>query len=200
MECMLDIETLGIRPGSAIRSVGAAAFELGGDGVASTFSMNVRAMSCWVAGLTVDQSTIDWWGKQSAAAQEAAKVDQRDLKEVVAAFHAWYVDNRCQGLWGHGANFDSVLWERAASALGAAVPWKFYQVRCTRTLHHAANFDPRSLARDGTYHAALDDALFQVKCAQAAWKIVDVRKRAAIFASAAAIPDPTPNPAEEKAP
>lgn len=136
MECMLDLETLGTRPGSAIRSAGAAAFDPRGDGAAgTTFSTNVRPMSCWVAGLTVDQSTIDWWGKQSEAAREAARTDQRDLADAVRGFHAWYTDNKLSGLWCQGAGFDAVLWECAARAVGFAVPWKYWQVRCTRTLY-----------------------------------------------------------------
>ena len=170
IECMLDLETLGVRPGSAIRSVGAASFELGGDGAVDTFYVNVRSMSCWVAGLTVDKSTLDWWEKQSPAARDALKTDPRDLAEVVDSFHRWYTSSGCAGIWCQGAGFDEVLWGRAAGAVGRAVPWKYWQARCTRTIYHVASFDPNSVPREGVHHGALDDALHQVRCVQAAYK------------------------------
>jgi hypothetical protein len=175
-ECMLDLETLGLRPGSTIRSIGAVTFDLDGDGHQETFSMNVRAMSCWIAGLTVDAGTIEWWDKQSAESREAARIDPRDLSEAIRSFHGWYIANGCSGLWCQGAGFDEQILRYAANAVGVHVmPWKYWEVRCTRTLYYAANFDAKGAVRDGICHRALDDAIHQVKCAQASWKLIKGR-------------------------
>ncbi len=77
-------------------------------------------------------------------------------------------------VWSHGANFDEPLWTAAAAAVGQGVPWKFWNVRCTRTAFDLRNFDPKSIAREGTHHNALDDAKHQARCVQAAMKHRDV--------------------------
>lgn len=177
MDCMLDLETLGRAPGCAVRSVGAAAFDPAGDGYGETFKMNVRSWTCWLAGLTVDRETVDWWDKQSQAAKEAAKVDPRDLVDVVRSFHDWFGANKLKHLWCQGAGFDEPVWQRAAAAVGLAPPWRYWEVRCTRTIYHAADFDPRSVSRDGVHHGALDDALHQVKCVQMSYHLIRQTKR-----------------------
>src|ERR1700685_2647763 len=98
---MLDLETLGTRPGSAIRSVGAAAFDLDGTDkpAGPTFYKKVKSMSCWVAGLTVDQDTLDWWSRQPQEVQDELKVDAEELRDVVNAFHSWFLSTGAQYVW-----------------------------------------------------------------------------------------------------
>lgn len=170
---MLDLETLGTRPGSAIRSVGAAAFELDGGEPAPTFYKKVRSMSCWVAGLTVDQGTLDWWARQPQEVQDELKVGTEDLRDVVTAFHNWFRQTGAQFVWCQGGNFDEQMWCAAARAVGVTtVPWKFWNARCTRTIYHAAGLDPRSVPREGAHHNALDDAVHQVRCVQLAHQMI----------------------------
>ena len=165
---MFDLETLGVRPGSAIRSVGAAAFDPAGGEPVATFSRNIRSLSCWVAGLTVDRSTLDWWDRQSQEARDAVKVDPVDLADAARDFHAWFGAQGAVHLWCQGAGFDEVLWTAAMRAIDLIPPWKFWDVRCTRTIYHAAGLDPRSVPRQGVAHSALDDALHQIRCVQEA--------------------------------
>jgi 3' exoribonuclease, RNase T-like len=176
VDVMMDLETLGTRPGSAIRSVGAVVFDPHGDDLGDIFSRNITAMSCWIAGLAVDRATLDWWDKQSRDARDAARVDQRPLAEVVREFHAWLRgqgDPRSLRVWCHGANFDEPLWQCAAHASGeGGPPWSFWNVRCTRTLHATAGFNPKSIPREGVHHSAAADAAYQARCVQAAHRII----------------------------
>ena len=48
-------------------------------------------------------------------------------------------------------------------ALDVEAPWKYWDVRDTRTIYELARFDLRSLKRsNGVHHNALDDAKHQV--------------------------------------
>lgn len=168
---MIDCETFGVTPGTALRSIGAVTFELSSEAATErTFYANISARSCLWARLHIEEGTDKWWEQQSPEAQAALKVDQRPLADVIVDFNIW-----CRALgtdlrvWCQGANFDAVLWEAACRATGSAVPWKFYNVRDTRTLYELAEFDPRSLPRAGTYHNALDDARHQAACCRAAY-------------------------------
>lgn len=165
---MLDLETFGLVPGVALRSIGAVEFELSGE-IGVTFYRNIDRRSCEAAGLIVDPNTEAWWKRQSQAAQDQLLVDPHPLRDVVMAFHSWFRDQEAVTIWSHGAAFDTVLWEAAARVVGFPTsPWKFGNVRDTRTVHELFGFDVRDVQRVGTYHNALDDAVYQVKCVAAA--------------------------------
>lgn len=162
---MLDLETFGTKPGSVLRSIGAVVFDLSGN-MGEEFYYNIDQGTCQAAGLTVDANTAQWWSRQSKEARDALLVDPRPLPWVVADFHGWFVANAGMGarVWAQGANFDPAMWEAAALAVNNPVPWKFYNVRDTRTAYDIANLNTSSVPRSGTYHNALDDAKHQVRC------------------------------------
>lgn len=171
MDIMIDLETYGLRPGCAIRSVGAVAFDLyrpeaGGD----TFSANVTLTSCVDAGLHVDPDTERWWADQSAEAQAHLEIEPRPLREVVIGFGIWWSRQAGKYVWAQGANFDPVLWEVACRAVKLPVPWRYYHVQDTRTVYNLARLDTRQVPRKGTFHCALDDARHQVECLRVAYK------------------------------
>lgn len=59
---MVDLETLGTKPGSVILSIGAVTFDLDGSGRdGRTFYQRVNIQSCLDAGMTVDGDTVEWW-------------------------------------------------------------------------------------------------------------------------------------------
>lgn len=168
----MDLETFGTRPGSVLRSIGAVVFDPNGKGHGDGFYANIERKSCETLGLTVDPATEKWWSEQSRDAEWQLEGNQKPLPEVVNSFSDWFVRVGGEYVWCQGANFDSVLWEAAVIASGRKVaPWKFWNVRDTRTIYHMAKFNEKTLKRDGTYHNALDDAKHQVLCVQAAMRM-----------------------------
>lgn len=164
---MLDLETFGTKPGVILRSIGAVEFELDGT-LGKKIYANIDRASCEAAGLVADPRTEQWWSEQSKASQEALLVDPKPLKDVVTSFASWFGKQGAVCVWGHGAAFDPVIFEAAANAVGVEVPWKFWNVRDTRTVFDLFGFDTSGSKRDGVYHNALDDAVFQTKCLCAA--------------------------------
>jgi len=162
---MIDIETWGTRPGSAIRSIGACVFRPRGpvceEHILAEFYVNVSTESCLAFGLTQDESTIKFWAEQGEAARAALEADQASIDVALGRLGTFFVEHRCEHYWGHGANFDGVLLEAAYHACGMIPPWKFWGSRCTRTLYDMAGVDLKSLPRQGTHHNALDDAKHQ---------------------------------------
>ena len=169
MDIMFDLETWGTRPCSAIRSIGAVAFELDGpDREWTTFYRNVEDHSCWLAGLRIEPATVDWWKQQKAETQALMNTDKRPLVDVVQDFHRWFVDQSGLCIWCQGAGFDEPIWMTCSKVVGHVPPWKFWNVRDTRTIYHLSGLDPRSITREGPAHGALHDALYQVKCVREA--------------------------------
>lgn len=169
MHVMLDLETLGTRPGCAIRSVGAVTFDLGSR-VGEEFYANVDLGSCLGVGLTIEAGTLLWWEDQAPEARAALRRDPVTLDHLADQFTGWFrrVGGEC--VWSQGSDFDGPILAAALARVTRVVPWKFHNARDTRTAYALAGFDPRSVPREGTYHNALDDARHQVACVQAAVK------------------------------
>lgn len=158
-DIMADLETWGTEPGSAIAAIGACV--VGEPDL--TFYTTITLQSCLDAGLRVSGSTVEWWLRQAPEAQAALLVDQVDLESALYQFSAWYHDRqlgRGARLWGNGANFDPVLLESAYRAVGQAIPWKFYEVACYRTMKGLVSF---KAPKPTVAHHALYDALAQAE-------------------------------------
>lgn len=166
-DVMFDLETFGKAPGCALRSIGAVFFDMHGN-FGPEYYRNIDKQSCVDAGLSLDPETVAWWEKQSVAAQQALLTNPQPLREVVREFANWFKAKGGERIWCQGATFDAPVWEAAAKAVGSSVPWRFWNVRDTRTAYDLYDFDPRSVAREGSHHNALDDAKHQAVCIQTA--------------------------------
>lgn len=170
--CMLDLETWGTKPGCAIRSIGAVCFELEGD-VGSKYSANISDESCQAWGLTVDPKTKEWWEHPDrVTANKVLSQAQQPLLHVISTFESFFLRNRCEYIWSHGATFDVVVWEAVCHIVGVTFPWNFRNVRDTRTVYHVLKYDPTLsvVAEFGTQHVAIDDAMKQVLDLQKAFQ------------------------------
>lgn len=165
---MVDLETWGTKPGSAIRSIGAVVFNPSSGDIGAKFYRNITDESCEAVGLAKDKSTEAWWAEQSEDAQSAFAKDPVDLTDALQSFSAWWTKVYGEQVWGHGASFDPVLLEAAYEACLLEAPWKFWNVRCCRTVLACNNRKP--LRNEGTHHNALDDAIAQAKAVAAAFR------------------------------
>lgn len=165
---MIDLETMGLRPNAAIVSIGATHFDA--TSIFDKFHTPVSLKSCVDLGLVTDQGTVDWWAKQSDGARSSWDVvDAPDLMTALGKFSEWLrshgsIAELCP--WGNGADFDLVLLKSAYNALEADPPWKFWNHHCFRTVKNLFPHDDREVARAGTHHNALDDAIYQTEVLQ----------------------------------
>lgn len=159
---MLDLETMGNRPRSAICAIGAVFFDP--TGLGPEFYVRVDLESCVRAGLRLDTSTVLWWLAQEDAARREihdASLPRLELREALGQLTDFLSVNFDGNLsmWGNGSDFDNVLTVDAYEAVGLEPPWKFWSHRCYRTLK-SLRPDVR-IPRKGTHHNALDDAKSQ---------------------------------------
>lgn len=157
---MVDLETLGTRPGCKVMAIGAAVFSPGG--VGDTFYRAIKREGQALA-LLEDPDTLAWWAKQSKAAHDrlfGENVDNVPLPRALAEFTDWL--NGLGGevlVWGNGADFDNPILSAAYSAYGKPQSWGNWNGRCYRTLKGLR--PDIKLARQGVHHDALDDARSQ---------------------------------------
>lgn len=172
-DVMIDTETLGTQPGSAILSIGAVMF--GMDGLGDQFYAPIQLGSCADVGLAIDPATVEWWMRQSDEARAAAfPTNAAPIWFVLVDFSMWFVARGAKYPWCHGAGFDVPLLDAAFKACGMKSPWEFWNTRDTRTLYDLAGV--KVDRRGGTHHHALDDAINQAEAAARALRIVHVNK------------------------
>lgn len=155
-QIMLDLETLGQKPGSVIVALGAVKF--GNGEITDSFYRRVDPGSCESIGLRMDASTVLWWLKQSNEARLEIAKPGLHICEVLGLFADWVADPDAE-VWGNGSGFDNVLLGDAYDRAMRHRPWKFWNDRCYRTIKSMHPEVP--MPRTGTHHNALDDAKTQ---------------------------------------
>lgn len=164
---MLDIETLGTRPGCVVLSAALVRFS---DEASTT--ININAMDQGALGLTDDPQTVAWWQQQSTEARLAAWSNPVSLIPALQHLSAWIAWAGPDPLiWCHGASFDCPILEEVYRRAGIACPWPFWSIRDTRTLYDLAGVDVKAYAVPPP-HVALNDALAQTRAAKEALRIL----------------------------
>jgi len=169
---MLDLETWGTKPGSALRSIGMVQFDPRFAGFGKEFYCNMDDESQLALGATKDQKTVEWWARQSKAAQEALEADKLHVHDACDKVREYFRQTKVSHVWAQGSNFDPVLLEAIFDLAGKVVPWKFYNTRDTRTIYSAASYDTKRMPRQGEHHNALEDAKHQVRCVFRSYQIL----------------------------
>lgn len=177
---MIDLETWGTLPGSALRSIGAVTFSPYGDcHTEQRFYANIDLQSCMDVELSINRETQIWWSAQSLDAQNRLEENPRPLRDVVHEFAKWWQSVGGTYVWSNGANFDEVLWRVAAERVDHGTPWKYWNVRDTRTCWHLARLNAKSVPFEGTQHDAIADARHQAKCVTRAYSMLAIKPGAA---------------------
>lgn len=157
---MIDLETMGNTPDSAIISLGAVFFDRKEQKLGEEFYRIIDLESSVAAGLRMTPSTVMWWMKQGDAARsQFNSLESVSLPAALQFFAEWFEKNGGLYVWGNGADFDNVILTNAYKACHLKQPWPVYNNRCYRTVKNM--FRDVKLQRVGTYHSALDDAKSQ---------------------------------------
>lgn len=169
---MIDLETLDTLSTGVILSIGAVKFNetnISDD----AFYRVITVESNLAEGRTISASTLRWWmsDKVDPAARAVFNApNQVTLDLALAELHTWFGTNYEADhikAWGNGADFDISMLAHAYGLQGT--PWRFYNVRCFRTLKSsdAARDVPKPENKGA--HNALYDALAQAQHLQALW-------------------------------
>jgi len=166
---MLDLETLGITPGSIVLSIGAVEFNE--TNLGQTFHMGIFVESSVEAGMQCDASTAMWWISQSEEAQKAIlnmTADAATLTSVLHRFSDAFPDWKSKRIWANGAAFDFPILAAAYKKVGMVIPWRYSNEMDMRTIKGCVGKkvwdrlkEPPTVAHDG-----LADAISQARTLQ----------------------------------
>ncbi|NRA87423.1 MAG: 3'-5' exoribonuclease [Rhizobiales bacterium] len=169
-DLMLDIETLDTRPTAEIIQIGAVLFNAAEkpNSKVITFIANTE---CNNPAYTTSQATMDWWAKQSDAANESLNNPApepivfalTELEELIKT-HAKNGDLK---VWAKGADFDFPIIKHAFEVefgKDIKLPWQYHHQNCCRTLFKM--FKDVEQIKPDTAHNAKYDALAQAQTVQ----------------------------------
>lgn len=165
---MLDIETLGLTPGSVVTAFAAVAFTE--DEILDSVSHALDIVKVQRAGFTMDASTTRWWMQQGDEAIRRSLFGTMDPCAAAVQFHNWCGGHNAQRFWARGQDFDFPIMEAFQRHFIQAVPWDYNQKRDTRTIvdDHLPKIDRPEF--EGVQHDPLSDAVHEVRCLQATWR------------------------------
>jgi hypothetical protein len=184
LDVMLDLETLGTTPGCAILQIGAVAFDRTtfDTRIAPPFEVTISAQNSDECGFTASPATAAWWASQPDDARRAVFTPATLPSAVfpaLSAFRSWWSEITVGAddtiLWTQG-NFDAPILEAALQKFAIPTPWKFWNVRDTRTAYDVL-LGPdgrkliKNLPRFSPAHTALGDAIHQVACLKRAYEV-----------------------------
>lgn len=147
---MIDIETLGTKPGSVIASIGAVAFDA--KEILHVFDVTIDMEDAQQHGLTIDAATVKWWLQQSESARGALTVNCWALEPALNGLsnfidcerrRAGVMDPNSIRIWAKPVMFDIPLLEAAYRATGIDIPWHYREPRYLRTLLEAAGINDK---------------------------------------------------------
>ncbi len=173
-DLMIDLETLAVSPSATILTIGAQGFDLFSDRLTDvTFYERLTLES--QEGREIDDngpnSTMAWWAKQSAEAQEEAFGDggRIDITEALTKLSkiAW----KHKRIWANGTTFDLIILENAMAQYGVNISWKYWQVCDARTVYKLSK-----VGKLGNNHNALADCVNQIDLLQKSFKVLDIKK------------------------
>lgn len=179
----IDLETLGVQPGSVITQIGLCAFDQRpGTTTKSSTLIRVDAQDAINRGCKVDWSTVRWWMQQ----EQDARMDFADpaglqirhsLPDALRIVRQWFGEHvnpnagksgyRTMRVWGHGCGFDCTQLEIAFNLCKIDVPWDFRLVRDLRTLADLTPAQPVTRPTPALAHNAMEDAMAQADWIQA---------------------------------
>lgn len=165
---MVDIETVGVRPGAGVLSVGVVLFDprdsvYGEESFYCTLNLEQQLEK----GAVTDPDTLAWWNKQSDAIREQAFAGSTvDVAADLLRFRNLILERPKSWLWTKGPAFDSVILQDLFRRFNVAWPFGYQADRDVRTIEDLAkgkiNYDdPVLKALEGQEHNALADARWQ---------------------------------------
>lgn len=173
---MIDLETLGTAADSVIMSIGAVRFDLDSDKIDDAgFYASISIDSNLDYKRRIQEDTLQWWLKQTPAAQAVFHEPKQTFETALLGFSDWFSSPK-SFVWSMGADFDLPMLAHGFHQIVTDVPWAHWNSRCARTYKGLPQAQGITVPRIGTHHNALHDAIYQAKLMQAIQRVLTGKK------------------------
>lgn len=183
IDIVIDIETLGVRPGCTIIEIGACAIDRNTGRITGNFSRRVSGTYSYADVRSVaegkdclggvESATASWWTVEDGRDATLRKILSRRYSpsadiDALCELAEWCAAVRDFGdarMWGNGPTFDLAILAHAYERDHILLPWYHYEERCVRTALEMAGYEKGSVPwiEDGPRHRALNDARHEAR-------------------------------------
>lgn len=183
IDIIIDIETLGTRPGCIILEIGACAMNPHTGEITANFSRRLDEVFTRHHEVRSENmiDTISWWHGQSTIDTYCTLIRRghsglfphhpRDPKDALGEFCDWFAasvsqqDSKDVRVWANGPSFDISILQACLDRYGIGIPWVYWQERCVRTALEMACYERDSVTwiERGPRHRALNDARHEAR-------------------------------------
>jgi exodeoxyribonuclease VIII len=171
MDLMIDLEGLATGPDTTILTIAAQAFDpLGNGWYDQQYYARVTLES--QENRRIEQGTLDWWATQPAPARDEAFAEEGRIPLDQALDGLGKLIWHSKRIWAQGPTYDMNILEHAYKSYNKPIPWKYYQVRDSRTVF---SLWPE-LPIPPTSHHALEDCRRQIGMLQDTLKYLNVKE------------------------
>ena len=168
---MIDLEGLGTGPDTTILTIAAQSFDpLGSGYYDQKYYARITLES--QENRSIQQSTIDWWATQPAAARDEAFNEEGRIPLDQALDELGKLIWKSKRVWAQGPTYDMNILEHAYKSYDKSIPWQFYAVRDSRTVF---GLWP-NLPKPPTSHHALEDCRRQIALLQETLRYLKVKE------------------------
>jgi exodeoxyribonuclease VIII len=172
-DLMIDLEGLGTGPDTTILTIAAQSFDpFGSSYCEPKYYARITLES--QPDRSIQQSTIDWWATQPAAARDEAFAEQDRIPLDQALDELGRLIWHSKRVWAQGPTYDMNILEHAYKSYGKPIPWQFYAVRDSRTVF---SLWP-GLPKPATSHHALEDCRRQIALLQTTLQHFNIKEMA----------------------
>lgn len=175
MDIMIDIETYSTKSNALILCIGAIKFDPNLD---SLDINSINKFYCLIDiehskkfSFDIEKSCTDWWEKQPLELRKEIfeSTNRVTIKKALLALNNWIGESKFNNVWAQGMNFDFPILENAYNIFNIDIPWKFWQLRDSRTLCEVCKI-PKSFEFNDQVHHPIYDCYRQILSVQKAFK------------------------------
>lgn len=162
---MIDIETIGRKPGYVILSIAAVEFDIKTGTIIKSMCENFNLAQSLEAGFKIDSSTLKWWAKQDPEifkqALTSGKNSNKDVLEYVTSF---IKDGSSCFVWANSPTFDLSLLEAYYNHYKLKTPWNYTNEMDVRTISNLYPHIRTALKKESkALHDPLEDCRIQIE-------------------------------------
>ena len=165
-DIMIDIETTSTKYNACIVSIGVVAFNVYDSKLKQKeLEIFVDKDSCDKLNLHTSQETMDWWSSQDENIRKKIFESQPrlDIKDALIALTNFCNSFNARRYWCHGINFDPIVLENAYEKCELTPPWKFFQLRDSRTIKQLLTLNElNSIPKSVNCHDSIEDCRNQI--------------------------------------
>jgi hypothetical protein len=162
---MIDIETLGRKPGFIILSVALVEFDIKTGTVLKSLQRNFNLVESLSQGFKIEADTLKWWSKQNKELfLEMISIPPQKVEDVLDEIIFFIKDGSPAFVWANSPSFDLSMLESYFDKYNKKTPWNYTHEMDLRTISNLNPMIRKNLKKENkdVLHDPFEDCKIQI--------------------------------------